>query len=506
MIRKLLALLFLLLPTVAHAEWHEASTPHFVVYSDDKPERLKRFATNLEQFDKALRLYLKMKDPKIGPANRVTVYVVDDLSDVARLYGSNKAAGFYQARAGGSLAFVPRSTGSDEDWNIGAMEILLHEYAHHFMYSMGSEATYPRWFSEGFAEFTATARFPEDGTVTLGHPPQYRSYSVLDATNLTIEELFTADERKLRDSEESTLYGRGWLLTHYLLIGSERRAQLGEYLRAINSGKKGLEPATTAFGDIKALHRELERYKKTRFTAIRVPAEAVVVAEPTIRKLRPGEAATMNVRMLSKRGVDGKTAPGVYEKAKKACAPFPNDPAVQIVLAEAAFDAGDLAAAEAAADRALAADPKAVDALVYKTWSQMAALLKANDKSGAKWNALRRILVQAIEIDMTDPEPLILLYQSYVNNEQAPTETAQDALLLAFHLAPYDGGLRLNTARLHMTRGNKNEARKLLEVLAFAPHGQGYAVEANKMLEELDRGPPATETEKAKTGTASSRP
>lgn len=506
MVRNLLALFFLLLPQVAHAEWHEASTPHFVVYSDDRPDRLKRFATNLEQFDKALRLYLKMGDPKIGPANRVTVYVVDDIADVARLYGNSKAAGFYQARAGGSLAFVPRSTGADEDWNIGAMEVLLHEYGHHFMYSMGSEASYPRWFSEGFAEFAATARFPKDGTVTLGHPPQYRSYSVLDATNLTIEELFTADEGKLNDREESTLYGRGWLLTHYLLVGSDRRTQLGDYLRAINSGRKGLEAATSAFGDIKALHRELERYKKVRFDAFRVPAEAVIVAEPAIRKLGAGEAATMNVRMLSKRGVDGKTAPGVYEKAKRACAPYPNDPAAQIVLAEAAFDAGDLAAAEAAADRALAANPKAIDALVYKAMSQMTGLLKAKDKSRDKWNALRRTLVQAIELDMTDPEPLILLYQSYVTNDQAPTQTAQDALLLAFHLAPHDSGLRLNTARLYMIQGNKDQARKLLKVLAYAPHGKGPAVEAQKMLAELDRGPPATEADKGKAAPAAGRP
>lgn len=504
MIRKLLAALFLLLPTVAHAEWHEASTPHFVVYSEDKPERLQRFATNLEQFDKALRAYLLMDDPKIGPANRVTVYVLDDVNDVMRLYGGSNAAGFYQARAGGSLAFVPRNAGTEEG-ELRALEILLHEYGHHFMYSMGASSAYPRWFSEGFAEFAATARFDKDGSVVLGLPPQYRSYEILGTSELTLSEMFTADTRKLRDVETGELYGKGWLLTHYLLIGSDRRKQLGEYLRAINSGKQGLD-AALAFGDLKALDRELRTYKKVRFEAMRVPPAVVSVEPAKLRKLRPGEAATMNVRILSKRGVDEKTAPGVYEKAKKACAPYPNDPAAQIVLAEAAYDAGDLAAAEAAADRALAADPKAVDALVYKAMSQMAALLKAKDRTGAKWIALRRILVQAIEIDMDDPEPLILLYQSYLANDQAPTATARDALLLAFHLAPYDGGLRLNTARLHMTQGNKAEARKLLEVLAYAPHGQGYAVEANKMLEELERGPQATESQKPKTGTTSSRP
>jgi tetratricopeptide (TPR) repeat protein len=485
MIRKLLALLLLALPSTAHAAWHEASTPHFTVYSNDSPQRLERFATDLERFDKAMRIYLRMEDRPVSPVNRVTVYVLTDPDDVGKLLGNRDAAGFYISRAGGSLAVVPRAAGKMEG-ELGAMEILLHEYAHHFLFSLGSDFAYPRWFSEGFAEFAATAKFNPDGSVTLGHPPQYRSYGVLSTRELTIEELFTADTRdKLNEDEIQALYGRGWLLTHYLLIGSERRQQLATYIRAINAGRKGLD-AATAFGDVRELHRELERYKKSRFEAIKVLAAALGTAPAKVRPLHAAEAATMPVRIRTKRGVDETTAPGVYADAKRAAAPYPGDPAAQIVLAETAFDAKDYKESEAAADRALAVNPRAVDALVYKAMTRMEVAKKAGDKSRETWLAIRRIIVRAVEIDLTDPEPLILLYRSYAENEQAPTATAKDALYLAYSLAPYDAGLRMNTAHLYLADGDKVRARQLLQVLAYAPHGKGFATDAARLIDEID--------------------
>lgn len=93
MIRKLFALLvFLALPGVAHADWYEASTPHFVVYSNDKPEWAKTFATQLERFDKALRYLRGLPDIPIGDANRVTVFVVPPPSRSLRETGTRRAS------------------------------------------------------------------------------------------------------------------------------------------------------------------------------------------------------------------------------------------------------------------------------------------------------------------------------------------------------------------------------------------------------------------------------
>lgn len=48
---RLIALLSLIIFSVApaHAAWLEASSPHFVVYANDKEERIRQTAIELEQ-------------------------------------------------------------------------------------------------------------------------------------------------------------------------------------------------------------------------------------------------------------------------------------------------------------------------------------------------------------------------------------------------------------------------------------------------------------------------
>lgn len=489
MLYRFLALLLLLaMPGVAHAEWHEASSAHFVVYSDDRPERLKEFATDLERFDKALRVLRGLRDDPVGDANRVVVYVVPRIADVKRLVEAGDVAGFYQPRAGGSIAVVPRRSGSGGEMDLTPQAILLHEYTHHIMLSQWPDAAYPSWFVEGYAEFHATARFRKDGSVAFGEPPQYRGYGLLTGNALPIQKLLISESLKLKDEERDALYGRGWLLTHYLTFGNRRPGQLNAYLTAINRGQGALEAATSVFGDLRTLDREIERYKGGSFEVRLVPAERIAVGEVRIRKLTPGEAATMDVRIVSKSGVDEKTAPGVYALAKKAAAPYPNDPGAQIVLAEAAYDAQDYAGAEAAADRALAADPKAVDALLYKARAKMAAAAKAGDTSKATMRAVQRLLAQANAIDSENPEPLILFYHSFFEFGERPTRNAIDAFYTTFALAPQDKGLRMSIASAYLNDGNFAMAKALLRPLAYDPHNRGLAEAAAKLIADIDSG------------------
>jgi hypothetical protein len=119
-------------PALAHASWHEASSKHFVIYSDDKPERLEEFATKLEKFDQAVRFARSMQDHPPGLGNRLTVFVVSSIAEVQKLSQMNDRdlAGFYSGRATGSIAFVPRragdgSKGSLDPENIFFMNTLI---------------------------------------------------------------------------------------------------------------------------------------------------------------------------------------------------------------------------------------------------------------------------------------------------------------------------------------------------------------------------------------------
>lgn len=489
MLYRLMAVLLLLVPATAHADWYEASTGHFTVYSSQRPQSLKAFASELERFDKAIRLMRGFADPAVAPANRITVYVVGDTDDVAELAGERFVAGFYVPRAGGSLAIVPRSSGSGSELDLSPQAILLHEYSHHLMWSITPDTAYPSWFVEGFAEFHATAIFEKDGSVFFGNPPLYRAETLMRGNALPAQKLLMADSLKLNDAQREGLYARGWLLTHYLSTQPERKSQLKLYIRAINAGKLPIE-AATEFGDFKTLDRDLERYKLTRFNGVRVFGKNLVIPEPVLRKLTPGESATMGVRIRSKNGVGEKTAPRVYQAAKKAAAPYPDDRGAQLVLAEAAFDAGDYAAAEAAADRALAADPKSIDGYVYKAKARMALAEKAADKRPETWSAIRRIIAAGNRLDADDPEPLILYYTSFEGAGQKPSELAMDGLHRAFELAPQDVGLRLTTAIMYLRIENKDMARALLAPLAYQAHRKGLSELAAKAVARIDAGDP----------------
>ena len=488
--------LFACLPAAANAERREASSKHFLVYSEGSAQSVQDFAAKLEKFDQAMRLRLGLDDGDFGPANRVTVYVVDDATAVRRLGRfalSSSVYGFYSGRASGSIAVVPRSSGASGLGSLEPATILLHEYSHHLMMQNAASA-YPAWFREGFAEFNSTARFEKDGSIGFGAPANHRAWGLVGMDPLPIETLFSPNRRKLSQAQwEATVYGRGWLLTHYLMFVEKRSGQLAKYIAALNGGTASVEAARAAFGDLDALDRELRAYvKQKRLPYARLRAEALAPAPIALRTLRPGEAAIMDLRMRSHVGVTKEDAARVARDMAKAAASWPTDPAVQSALAEAQFDAGNLDAAEAAAARALAADPGNVSALTYRARIAMARARAAPQPDPAAWKEVRRLIALANRADPNDPEPLILYFQSFTAQGLAPTRNAVEGLLQAHALAPQDSGLRMNVARQLLVDGKSGEARRALAPLAYDPHGgalgQAVAAIVAKLDEAGDKG------------------
>ncbi len=118
----------------ATAKWREASTEHFVIYSEESEDSLRKFADRLERYDAAMRLFRDIPPSDSGKATRLTIYLVSNVATVQRLMAGKSGgsvAGFYLPRATGSLAFVPRTSGLSLDPEV----VLRHEYAHHFMFN-----------------------------------------------------------------------------------------------------------------------------------------------------------------------------------------------------------------------------------------------------------------------------------------------------------------------------------------------------------------------------------
>ena len=95
----LLSTLFLAAP--AHADWWEARTDHFIIYSKSSAADAKDFAESLERFDQSLRsLQLIKPDTRLSDSRRVKIYRAGTYVDISSLAGDSESGigGFYSPR------------------------------------------------------------------------------------------------------------------------------------------------------------------------------------------------------------------------------------------------------------------------------------------------------------------------------------------------------------------------------------------------------------------------
>ena len=482
-----LAALLLALATMgqARAEWMQASSPHFVIYADSSASAIQRFSQELERYHSAMAKVTNRDMPPPSPSNRVTIYVVGSEAEVRRLYGENarNVGGFYVARAGGSLAVVPRIGGGGREPDFATIT-LLHEYAHHFMLSSAAFGI-PRWYSEGGAEFFASSSFGSDGGVTMGKPAGHRAAELAFAPDVTATQLLDpASYRPKPGVGRDAFYGKSWLLFHYLTFEPARRGQMQAYLRGLTAGKSQKDAAAEAFGDFRRLEGELERYwQRPRMLAFILPGAMIQPGATTLRKLELGEAAVMPLVIRSRRGVTPEQAMALLPEVRAVAARFPADAAVLSALAEAENDAGNPGEAVAAADRALAIDRNQVNAYIQKG---LALFGQANQSADpALMRRARQPFLALNRIENDHPAPLLFNYLTQRGAADKMPESAVLGLERASQLAPFDLNLRMMVAQRQIADGLKEAARQNLLPVAYNPHGGPLASEAQRLLGQL---------------------
>ena len=474
----LIAALFFAMP--AHAEWWEARTDHFIVYSESSADDAKAFAQELERFDKALRTLQGIEfKPIKSDAQRLTVYRFGDTDDIGRLAGSSGVAGFYRPQLGDTVAFTPARSdrigrgGSifrrDIRTELDPKSVLLHEYAHHFMFQHFS-AAYPSWYVEGFAETAATIDFNDDGSFHVGNPPQYRGAALFSSMmTLSPSTMLTSTARP----DFYDVYGHytvGWLLNHYLTFSGERPGQLTKYLHLINQGADSGTAARQAFGDLRELDRDVLRYRnRGKLGGANVRPDNYSAPQVAMRRLAADEEAIMDVRMRLDAGVTPKKARGVADDARSIAAKYPRSYAANIALAEAALAAENYAEAERAADVALALKPGSVDAMLVKG----ASYLERGEKDKQYLPTARTWIAKAYAADQQQPASLFLNYLTYYEQGGAIPETALIGLERSYQMAPYAQSVRLVLARQLLAEKKGMLAKGILQPLVLNAHEYG---------------------------------
>lgn len=487
LLRVAAAIFALLIPTLANAAWHEAKSKHFIIYADENPKALLDYATKLERFDQAVRTLLAMGDPPVGDGNRLTVFVLPTDDDVRELAGDKTGflSGFYTGRATGSLMYVPKRSGR-QSGGLGSGSIFYHEYAHHLMMQQ-LDQPYPEWFVEGFAEFLSTPDFEKD-QVAIGKPPLHRAWGLFNGKSLPLDALLGGTYASISKQERESIYGRGWLLVHYLFMSGERPGQLDRYIRDISKGTSRLDAARAAFGDLKQLDKELDAYLQRRRVSIFKVKPSGGVPPVEVKPLSQGGAEIILMRARLKHG--GKTVDetALTAQLRQVQRRHPGDELVELTLAEAELNLDQPVAAEVAADRALKANPKSTEAMILKGRAIIARAAQANSDSSALFTEGRGYFTAANKIDPEDPEALMEFYRAFLRQGVRPTANAIAALHYASDLAPQDLGMRMNSAVAYLNESKLKEARRTLVPVAYSPHGGGIAEEARRMIARIDAG------------------
>jgi len=476
-----------MMPQAAHAEWRRAETRHFIVYSDGPERGLRDYAIRLERFDALMRGRFGL--PPMEAGRKLPVYLVGGFSALreVRPNVATGTGGFYSASDRDVYAVLQR--GIDDD-------VLLHEYAHHFMYQ-NFPGFYPGWFTEGFAEFFMTASVNERGRATIGDRNRGRQAQLLSEAWLPMDQLLVRRPLDFRNREgRQAFYAQSWLLTHYMLQDGDRRLRLDAYLQATARGQDPIEALQAHFGQTPAqLTQALRDYLNGTipFIELQTPTMSPSVQ---ISSLPPSADALLLTGLNLRYPQDEALQTRLLADVRSAAADWPQDPLALTVLAQVELAWGDAAKGEAALARVLETDPANVEALRLLAEARM----KAGDDAGdperrvTLYRQARAFLARAIAADPSDYRLFAALGRSRRGFPGYPDDNDLETWRLAVSLAPQVMSIRGEAGSVMFQRGRLDEAEVLLSPVANNPHGGGNAEQVRELLARIAqrRATPAT--------------
>lgn len=332
--RWIFALLLLCLPTVLNAQWREATSRHFTLYSQGSEEELRKTAAALERFDRLLRPLMEVGEER---SPRLKIFLMPDREAVVRTTDGSDPhlAGYYTHNADEPILVASRAATGNGKYDIAAQDVLFHEYAHHIMLQH-SNGPHPVWYLEGLAEYYSTARLLEGNAVEIGAAPASRVAVLREAENwIPVGELLATTSYRQFSDRLHLLYAQAWLLTHYVTQDPQRRAQLQAYFRLVSAGMERRNAVDTAFGkDAGEFDRQLRSYaRRNDFARQRVHGTVPAGQGAAVRALRRAEADLIGFEVALRRGVESARSADFLRELGTAGQRHFDDPYTQHLLA-----------------------------------------------------------------------------------------------------------------------------------------------------------------------------
>jgi len=261
-------------------KWVEVRSQNFIVVSNAGEGQARKTAVQFEQIRSLFRDSLSYV--KNSPSPVIAILAVKDEDSLRELLpeywaqkGHARPAGVFLD--GGYEQFQVAVNLAAHGDNV--YESLYHEYYHSVTvpYFPGL----PTWVAEGMADFFGNSVIG-DKNANLGMPNAGLIEELRSKPLIPLATLFKVDHNSPYYNEQnkvSIFYAESWALIHYLMLGDQRshNPSFGAYLNAVSQGASQDEAAAKAFGDLRKLQDNLEKYiGRFSFPIVQVPAPAKV--------------------------------------------------------------------------------------------------------------------------------------------------------------------------------------------------------------------------------------
>ncbi len=456
-----------LTPVQASAEWLKAESKRFIVYSAGGERELRAMVTELENFDYVLRFFTGTSQDVVTH-RKLPVYVTTT-SGLNTVWpgSSDRISGFYMTSDEDIFAVATREDN---------FHVLKHEYAHHFM-KQEFNYPYPGWYIEGFAEYYAPAEINRN-VIMVGRPNMDRAQALSWLQWMPMSELLSS--RPLSQSRYSdSYYPLAWLLTHWFNGDDSRRPQLTAYLRDVGRGSDPVEAMERATGmNSQQLRQTLRRYVNGRIPYTGVRTELPPVAMEISRLPRSADDLLLLGQQL-KVTVSDETKASTLATIRQRAERHPDDALALVTLAHAELHNGkDPQKAEEVLNRLLAIDPNHVEGLQYmaRIYIDRAADAEDYDASIALRRQAQTYLARAYQADDANYITYMLLARNRNGAEDFPNTNDLETMSLAYELAPQLPEVSLNYAQALLFHNRRQEAIRIIEIVANNPHGTSQGV------------------------------
>lgn len=475
--------------TPAHADWLRAESERFIVYSEGGETSLRNYVRKLEMFDRIMRFRSNLPLSETPP-RKLPIYLVSDRTGLLKVRPSadRNTVGIYLPSEEDIFAIAIRR-GVDE--GMSGDDVLLHEYAHHFMLG-NMPGAYPAWFVEGFAEYYMTADIKEN-EVLLGGFNQNRAYWIMNENWIPLETLLRSRPGEVRsNSQRTTYYPIAWLLTHWFISDETRVRQLQAYVNDVADGADPVEAMESATGmSLADLRTTLRRYTRERLTATKISGQFPEVPV-TITRLPRSANDLLLLNQRLKIGVPNEDREALGQEVARIAARHGDDPLALLAAGHAGLHFGDRPAGERALLRLIEIDPNHVEALQFLAQERLRQARDAGDE--ARTLVLKRearaYLARAYSAGDNDYQTLALLIELRQDQADFPSDNDMLTLGLALDRAPQLASVRFSYAFALAERKETTEAVAVLRPLTNNPHGGGASEFAGRVIAALEAGEP----------------